>query len=73
MAKKWNKEQSKADGTKWTAQDIKKWAKSMNLTPHECSDMKTRQFVPGEIHSYFKHYGGVAECKAREEHERTSE
>lgn len=72
LAEKWNEERPKADGTRWTAQDIKKWAKSENLSPHECSDMKTVQFVPREIHSYFKHFGGVAECKAREEREGTS-
>lgn len=72
LAEKWNREKPKDDGSSWTAQEIKVWANAENLTVHECSDMKTVQFVPREIHSFFKHFGGVAECKAREKQEETS-
>lgn len=67
VAKKWNSAgRLQDDGRLWTADAVGKWASANNLQFHECSNMKTCQFVPGEIHSYFKHYGGIAECKARD-------
>lgn len=65
VANKWNSE--KKDGrSDWTAREVKEWKQLNNLSPHECSDMKTVQFVPTSVHSFVKHYGGVAECKARD-------
>lgn len=67
LAAKWYLEgRRQDDGSVWTPNAIRDWAKTNGLAFHECSDMKTCQFVPKEIHSYFKHYGGRAECKARD-------
>ena len=67
VAEKWNSAgRLQGDGRKWTADAVGKWATANKLQFHECSNMKTCQFVPGEIHSHFKHFGGVAECKARD-------
>ena len=50
----------------WTARDVNNWRKANNYSPHERSDMKTIELVPKEIHEACKHYGGVAEAKAKE-------
>lgn len=65
VADKWNSE-NKDGRSDWTARDAKTWKQENGLSPHECSDMKTVQFVPTSVHSFVKHYGGVAECKARD-------
>lgn len=67
IAKQWDVDNPKSDGTKWTAQEVRAWAKENNLELHHDSDMKTMRFVPAEIHRYFKHMGGCAEIKARDE------
>ena len=67
IAKQWDAERPKADGSSYSAQEVKQWAKENNLQLHHDSDMKTVRFVPAEIHGYFKHMGGVAEIKARDE------
>ena len=65
LAKKWNSEGFlQDDGRKWTADAVGKWATANRLQFHECSNMKTCQYVREEIHGFFKHFGGVAECKA---------
>lgn len=66
LAQKLNETRPLDNGEKWTASAAKQWAKDNALSPHECSDMRTVQFVPTVIHDYFKHYGGVAEFKALE-------
>ena len=65
VANRWNSENKDGRGD-WTAREVKEWKQANNLSPHECSDMKTVQFVPTVVHSFVKHYGGVAECKARD-------
>jgi hypothetical protein len=64
-AEQFNAEQKngKAD---WTPRDVKDWRQENKYSWHECCDTKTMQLVPYEIHSYFSHSGGVAECKARD-------
>lgn len=65
IAEKWNSAGNlQDDGRKWTPNAVGKWAIANNLRFHECSNMKTCQFVHKAIHSYFKHFGGIAECKA---------
>jgi len=64
-AEQWNK--SAKDGkTDWTARDIANWRDKNKYSWHERCDMKTMDLVPREIHEYFTHSGGVAECKARD-------
>lgn len=48
-------------------QDVKIWIKENNYTWHECSDCKTLQLVPREIHANIKHDGGVCEYKKNNE------
>jgi len=64
VAEKWNSE-NKDNRNNWTLREVKEWRQSNGLTPHECSDMKTVMFVPTSVHEVVKHYGGVAECKAK--------
>ena len=64
-AEQWNS--SKRDGKDdWTAADVRNWRREHQYSWHECCDTSTMQLVPREIHSYFKHSGGVAECKTRD-------
>lgn len=61
-ANKWNEIQK--DGKNdWTARDIANYRHEHNCSWHECSNMKTCQLVPREIHGYFRHSGGVYEYK----------
>ncbi|NLT47755.1 MAG: hypothetical protein GXX92_05015 [Clostridiales bacterium] len=54
----------KYNGRPWTASDVKTYRSDNLLSWHEMSNMESMQLVPREIHATFKHYGGVAECKA---------
>lgn len=64
-AKQWNAE--RRDGrSDWTSEQVKQWRKDNSFSWHECSDMKTMNLVSQDIHGYFTHSGGVAECKKRE-------
>ena len=64
-AEQWNAEQR--DGkTDWTARDIAEWRAENKYTWHECSDMKTCNLVPRDIHEVCRHSGGVAECNKRD-------
>lgn len=65
VADKWN-EQAKDGRTDWTRRDVADWKQSENLEFHECSDMKTCQFVPADIHQACKHTGGRYEAKCKE-------
>jgi hypothetical protein len=46
-----------------TKQDVKIWMEENNYTWHECSDCKTMQKVPNEIHANIHHDGGIAKAK----------
>lgn len=62
-AEQWNKVK-KDNRDDWTADDVKSWRLENQYTWHECCDTRTMLLVPREIHSFFRHSGGVAECKA---------
>jgi len=70
LADRWSAEGRPDKGgnpkTDWTSRNVDEWKKENDLAFHECSDMKTCQFVPWAIHVHFKHYGGRAECAAKE-------
>lgn len=64
-AEQWNTSQK--DGkSDWTAADVRDWRRENKCSWHERCDTKTMDLVPREIHEFFKHSGGVAECKARD-------
>lgn len=65
VAAKWNSE-AKDGRTDWTPEDVKAWKAENHLEFHECSDMKTCQFVPEAIHQAYRHSGGRAECGFRD-------
>lgn len=65
LADKWNSE-CKDGKSDWTARDVAKWRKENHYTWHERNDMKTMDLVPTEIHQYFGHLGGCAECNIRD-------
>lgn len=50
----------------WTAADVRDWRRENQYSWHECCDTSTMQLVSRDIHGFFKHSGGVAECKARD-------
>lgn len=54
----------KHNGRTWTAPDIRSYREANNLSWHEMSNMEYMQLVPFKVNDTFKHYGGVAECKA---------
>lgn len=64
-AELWNS--IKRDGKDdWTAADVRDWRRENQYSWHECCDMSTMQLVSRDIHGFFKHSGGVAECKVRD-------
>jgi hypothetical protein len=60
-------EQYNAEGrggrTDWTRREVEADCDERSLIPHECSDMKTIQFVDKYVHEHAPHSGGVFECK----------
>lgn len=66
-AKKFN-EQAKDGKTDWTPREVSDYRnrEDNHLTWHEDNDTKTMYLVPTEIHEFFRHSGGVAECKKRD-------
>lgn len=62
-AEQWNKIK-KDNRDDWTADDVKRWRLENSYTWHECCDTRTMLLVSRDIHSFFRHSGGVAECKA---------
>ncbi len=66
FAEQFNKECPLPNGEQWDAGKVKEFARENGLEFHECSDMKTVQLVPAEIHRFFKHFGGRAECRIRD-------
>ena len=61
-AKKWNQE-GRDGRTDWTLRDISEYRTNNRLSWHECEDRKTCRLVSQDIHDYFRHSGGVSECK----------
>lgn len=64
-AKQWSHE-TKDGRSDWSAADVRDWRRENNFSWHECCDTKTMMLIPSDIHGYFGHSGGVAECKARD-------
>jgi len=56
-------DEQRASETGVSTEEVEKYRYENKYTWHECSDMKTMQLVPSEVHSNFPHYGGVAEAK----------
>lgn len=52
--------------TDWSAEKVEEYRKANKLTWHERCDCQTMDLVPTKLHDYFKHSGGVAECKIRD-------
>lgn len=50
-----------------TKEEVEKWMQDNKYTWHECSDCKTMQKVPREVHGNIHHSGGVSEIKAKQE------
>ena len=64
-AEKWN--ESQRDGrTDWKAEDVRDWRRENNYSWHERCDTRTMDLVSYDIHSFFGHYGGCAECRGRD-------
>ena len=65
FAEKWNAEgfQGKTD---WLPRDVQAYKTANNLDMHECSNMKSCQLVPHDIHMSAKHKGGRFECSIRD-------
>ena len=62
FAKKWNVEM-KNGRSNWTAREVQTYKIQNRLSIHECPDRKTCQLISQDIHDYFRHSGGVFECK----------
>ena len=65
FAKKWNRVGVNGKND-WTLESIRYWTRANRFTLHESNDMKTMFLVPSEIHDFFRHSGGVKECKVTE-------
>lgn len=65
LASEWN-ELARGGRTDWTQRDVLEWRRAEGLEFHECSDLKTCQFIPADIHQTCKHTGGVHEAKSRD-------
>lgn len=65
FAKEFNK-MRKNNKTDWTAIEVREYREANKLTPHENCDCETVELIPTKIHKYFKHSGGVAECRVRD-------
>ncbi len=44
-------------------EDVAQWRSDNHYTWHECSDMKTMQLVPSEVHNNITHRGGISNAK----------
>ena len=64
-AEQWNVSQK--DGrADWTAIDVRDWRRENKCSWHERCDTHTMDLVARDIHEFFSHSGGIAECKARD-------
>lgn len=62
-AEQWNANQR--DGrSDWTATEVRDWRRDNKYSWHERCDTRTMDLVSYDIHSYFRHSGGCAECSA---------
>ncbi len=64
-ADQWNAE-GKDGRNDWTDEDVRDYRRENKLSWHERCDTQTMDLVSQDIHEYFGHSGGVAECKARD-------
>ena len=48
-----------------TPEEVAEWRKENGYTWHECSDRKTMQKVPTEVHGNIPHSGGISEQKSK--------
>lgn len=46
-----------------TVSEVRAWRKENKYTWHECSDCKTMELVPSEVHGNVSHQGGISEIK----------
>lgn len=60
MAKIWTRQMK--DGHAWTKGDVARYRTKNALTWHECSDMKTMELIPRELHA-IPHSGGISALK----------
>lgn len=65
LAEKFNRELKDGRGD-WDEFKVEKMRHDNKLSWHEMEDTKTMQLVPLEIHEFFNHSGGIAECRERE-------
>ena len=69
-AELWNKQ--KKDGcADWTEEKVYDYRKQNKLEWHERCDTKTMDLLKHDIHEFFKHTGGVYECRTRDSKENT--
>ena len=64
-AEQWNAIE-KDERSDWTAADVRDWRRENECSWHERCDTRTMDLVSRDIHGYFGHYGGCAECKVRD-------
>ena len=65
LAKKWNLD--KKDGrSDWKPRDVFNYRQANDLTWHEKCDTETMVLVHQKINLFFKHSGGVSECRVRD-------
>ena len=50
----------------WSAIEVDEYRRLHKLTWHEKADTETMVLVRTEINDFFKHIGGVSECKKRD-------
>ena len=64
-AELWSSENKDEKGD-WSARDVSNYRHENRFSWHERCDTKTMDLVSMDVHTFFKHSGGVAECKARD-------
>ena len=64
-AEQWSSE-NKDGKNDWSARDVSNYRHENRFSWHERCDTQTMDLVSMDVHTFFKHSGGVAECKARD-------
>lgn len=64
-AEQWN-DIKRGGRSDWTAEEVRDWRRENRYSWHERCDMHTMDLVSYDIHSFFGHYGGCAECRVRD-------